>query len=482
MRRKPRAPRRTAGYRAVAAGLAGLGLGELVGATKGQSLIDNVGRSVVDWSPRQVVDLTVKLLSSQDKPAIRAAVGATAISTTAALARLPKAARTSALMALATATAGLALRRPPRSVPVTLAAATAGAVTTSVALSGSSGLGRSTAWALLGSGSLVAARSLLASRRRRHEVETQRPLETAAVPEDGAAAVPGLAPLITPVDQFYVTDVNLSTPLIEQSRWRLTIAGLVAEPQRWSLADLMAEAEEFDAVMVCVHNPVGGHRLGNGRWHGVPLRTLLDRASPSAEADTLVTRAVDGFTISLPAEPLRTGQWKGYVVVALNGRPLSAAHGYPARVFVPGIYGQYTGVKWLTELELTTGPHSDYWSPRGWPHEPAWIQPQARIDVPAEGVRAGRSLPVGGVAWAPPHGVAGVEVRADDGPWQPARLARELSPSSWRRWTAALDLSPGAHSVQARAISRSGEVQDGRVRPPYPVGASGWHTVAVRVS
>lgn len=153
---------------------------------------------------------------------------------------------------------------------------------------------------------------------------------------------------------------------------------------------------------------------------------------------------------------------------------------------MPGIYGQYTGAKWLTELELTAAPHTDYWSPRGWPHEPARVQPQARIDVPAVGAaavaKAGRTVPVAGVAWAPPHGLAGVEVRADQGSWQSADLARELGPLSWRRWQAALELAPGTHTIQARAISRSGEVQDGRERQPFPLGASGWHTVAVTVS
>jgi len=150
---------------------------------------------------------------------------------------------------------------------------------------------------------------------------------------------------------------------------------------------------------------------------------------------------------------------QGYVVIGLNGEPLPSEHGFPARVFVPGIYGQYTGAKWLAELELIAGPHKDYWSPRGWPH-----------------------VHVAGVAWAPPYGLACVEVRADHGSWQAADLARELGPSSWRRWQAALDLAPGTHAVQARTVSRSGEVQNGHERPPFPLGASGWHTVTVTVS
>ncbi|MEU0467036.1 molybdopterin-dependent oxidoreductase [Amycolatopsis sp. NPDC006131] len=466
--------------RAIAAGLLGLGAGELVAASRGQSLIDSVGRSVVDWSPRQVVDLTVELLGSRDKPAIRLSVAASAVGATTALAGLPAPARSAAVSALAAATAGLALRRPPRSVPVTVTSAAVAAIGTNIALANPRG---ATAWALLGAGALTAARGLLARRRRQHArtIHSGRLDQAPPTTDDGAVKVSGLAPLITPIGDFYVTDVNLSTPLIDPARWRLPVTGLVSTPREWSLAELAEQAEEFDAVMVCIHNPVGGKRVGNGRWLGVPLRTVLERADPSARATTLVTRAVDGFTISLPVEPLRSGEWQGYVVIGLNGRPLPAQHGFPARVFVPGIYGQYTGVKWLTELSLTTAPHADYWSPRGWPHEPAWIQPQARIDVPATNAVSGREVTVAGVAWAPPQGVAGVEVRVGDGPWQKTELARELAPTSWRRWHTTLELPPGTHAVQARAVSRSGETQDGRQRPSFPAGASGWHTVTVNV-
>lgn len=482
----PRSP----GWRGAAtAGILGLGLGEVTAAAQGRSLIDALGRAVVDWSPRPLVDLTVDLLGSKDKTAIRLSVGATIVATTMGVARLPAGAHTPAVAGLAAAAAGVSLRRPPRAPAATVSAATVGAVATSIGLSRTPvSAPRAAALAVLGAGSLATARSLLARQRRRHRQHTR--LAQApdwwpsgdATQDDGAEARPGLSSLVTPLERFYVTDVNMGAPLVEADDWTLSVTGLVARTQRLSLADLAADAEEFHAVMVCIHNPVGGSRVGNGRWLGVPLHAVLERADPSDSATTLVTRAVDGFSTSLPLGPLLAGERQGYVVIGLNGEPLPSEHGFPARVFVPGIYGQYTGAKWLAELELTAGPHNDYWSPRGWPHQPAQVQPQARIDLPVAGATSGRTVHVAGVAWAPPHGVARVEVRADRGSWQAAVLARELGPSSWRRWHAGLELAPGTHAVQARAVSRSGEVQDGRERPPFPLGASGWHTVSVSVS
>lgn len=482
-----RGQRRGGWRRATVAGLAGLGIGELTAAAQGRSLIDGVGRAVVDWSPRALVDLTVELLGSRDKTAIRIGVGVAAAGSVTGLARLPETIRTPAVTGLAAATAGLAMRRNPQSKLAFTSAATAAAVATGVSLRrGRSSLRCDAALAVAGGSLLAAARLLLSRRRRLHRQLIQAPGRLwgdGALPDDGFDEQPGRSPIITPADRFYVTDVNLGAPIVDPDHWRLSITGLVARPLQLSLSELAADAEEFDAVMVCIHNPVGGSRVGNGRWLGVPLRTVLERADPSAHATTLVTRAVDGFAVSLPIEPLMSGDWNGYVAVGLNGEPLPAEHGYPARVFVPGIYGQYTGAKWLHELELVAGPHSDYWSPRGWPHQPARVQPHARIDIPSRATPpAGGTVAVAGVAWAPPHGLADVEVRTGDGPWQAAELASEVGPLSWRRWRTALDLAPGTHTIQARAVSRSGEIQDGRERPPFPLGAGGWHTITVHVS
>ena len=74
----------------------------------------------------------------------------------------------------------------------------------------------------------------------------------------------------------------------------------------------------------------------------------------------------------------------------MNGEPLPPAHGFPARLVVPGLYGYVSATKWLSEIELTTWDAFDaYWVPRGWSKE-APIKTQSRIDVPRDGVDRGR--------------------------------------------------------------------------------------------
>jgi len=164
----------------------------------------------------------------------------------------------------------------------------------------------------------------------------------------------------------------------------------------------------------------------------------------------------------------------------MNGEPLPAQHGFPARLVVPGLYGYVSATKWITEIELTTLEAFDaYWVPLGWAKE-APILTQSRIDVPRRGtsVAAGQ-VEVAGVAWAPARGVSRVEVQLDEGPWQPAELSLALSDAAWVQWRAGLDVGAGAHTLRVRATDGTGEVQESRRTPPAPDGARGYHDVAI---
>jgi DMSO/TMAO reductase YedYZ molybdopterin-dependent catalytic subunit len=171
------------------------------------------------------------------------------------------------------------------------------------------------------------------------------------------------------------------------------------------------------------------------------------------------------------------------VAVGMNGEPLPLDHGFPARLVVPGLYGYVSATKWLTEIELTTLDAFDsYWVGRGWAKE-APIKTSCRIDTPRGLARLepGR-VPVAGVAWAQGRGIRAVEVRVDDGPWAPARLATAVGDDTWRQWVHEWDATPGIHSLQARATDGTGALQVEEREAPIPEGATGWHTVQVTVS
>jgi sulfite oxidase len=77
--------------------------------------------------------------------------------------------------------------------------------------------------------------------------------------------------------------------------------------------------------------------------------------------------------------------------------------------------------------------------------------------------------------------VTGVDVRIDDGPWQPARLAPVPSTDTWRQWILDWDATPGRHTITCRATDGLGTTQTDQRVPPIPDGATGWHQVVVLV-
>ncbi|HEX6237413.1 MAG TPA: molybdopterin-dependent oxidoreductase [Acidimicrobiales bacterium] len=325
--------------------------------------------------------------------------------------------------------------------------------------------------------------------RGRSSIEAQRqalvlpgPERATPVPDRGLLDTPGVSPYITPNDDFYKIDTALVTPQVNAESWRLRVTGLVDAPYELTFDELVAmDLVEEPVTLACVSNEVGGDLVGNASWLGVPLATVLERAAVRPEASQVVGRATDGFTVGFPTEVGLDGR-VALVAVGMNGEPLPAAHGYPARLVVAGLYGYVSATKWLTEIELTRLEDFDaYWVPRGWAKE-APVKTQSRIDVPRGGDVPAGPVAVGGVAWAPATGVSRVEVRVDDGPWQAAQLGTAASGDTWVQWVYRWEAEPGEHTLRCRAIDATGEVQTAEESAPAPDGATGHHAVTVTVT
>jgi hypothetical protein len=295
--------------------------------------------------------------------------------------------------------------------------------------------------------------------------------------------VAGISPLVVKNRNFYRIDTNLLTPRVDASTWTLSVDGMVDSPFTINYAELLAmEMHEQYVTIACVSNEVGGGLVGNAKWTGVRLRDVLEIAGVSASATQLVGRSVDGFTAGMPTAWVMDPSREPMIAVQMNDEPLPPAHGYPARLIIPGLYGYVSATKWLSELELTTLDAFDgYWVPLGWAKE-APILTQSRIDTPRGGssVGAGR-VPVAGIAWAPDRGVAKVEVGID-GQWHEAQLSAPISDTTWVQWVLPWDATAGRHQISVRATDGNGVVQEQLSSPPAPDGARGWHTIEVGVA
>lgn len=295
--------------------------------------------------------------------------------------------------------------------------------------------------------------------------------------------VPGVTPLVTPTADFYRVDTALVLPRVDVDAWRLRIDGDVETPLELTYADLLdMDLVERDITMTCVSNEVGGGYVGAARWTGVLTADLLRRAGVRSGADQILSTSVDGYTASTPVAAL-LDDWDALVAVGMNGLSLDAVHGFPARLVTPGLYGYVGATKWLTTLTATTfDARKAYWTRRGWADR-APIKPMARIDTPLalRTIPRGRTA-IGGVAWAQRRGIDRVEVQIDEEPWQTARLGPDVTIDYWRQWWLPWDPEPGQHTLRARVVDGSGQVQTADRAKPFPDGASGIHEVVVTVA
>ena len=309
------------------------------------------------------------------------------------------------------------------------------------------------------------------------------PPEGSVVPDGADLEVEGITELVTPSDDFYRIDTALVVPVVDPAQWSLKVTGLVDREVEITLDELLAlPLIERHITLACVSNTVGGDLTGNARWLGWPVRELLARAGVQAGADMVLSRSVDGFTAGTPLEAL-TDARDSLLAVGMNGEALPVEHGFPVRLVVPGLYGFVSATKWVSELKVTRfADDRAYWSTRGW-SERGPVKTSSRIDVPRSGARipAG-DVVVGGVAWAQRRGVEAVEVRVDGGPWQRATLARPISADTWCQYSTTLRLDAGSHTLQARAVDRTGDVQSEASVEPAPDGAEGLHTVTFTVT
>src|SRR5580704_3041802 len=195
------------------------------------------------------------------------------------------------------------------------------------------------------------------------------------VPAVAARAVPlgtdlrigGLTPFFTSNSSFYRVDTDLVLPQVRPDTWTLRIDGMVDRELEITFAELLRmPLTENDMTLVCVSNSVGGSYAGNARWLGVPLAGLLRKAGVKAGADQVLSTATDGMTISTPIATIMDGR-EALLAVGMNGQPLPIAHGFPARMLVPGLYGYVSATKWVTKLTLTTfASQKAYWTQRGY--------------------------------------------------------------------------------------------------------------------
>jgi DMSO/TMAO reductase YedYZ molybdopterin-dependent catalytic subunit len=317
---------------------------------------------------------------------------------------------------------------------------------------------------------------------------------------------------ITPNEKFF-TVYHYGIPALDAATWRLAVGGLVARPLTLDLGALRgAPRREHTVTLECSGNHGFSFftgAVGNARWAGTPLASLLHWAGIDREATEVVFYGADSGTLTIRDNPgiVRTGAGTGtpdpdmpdrfdltiteqfsrsmsveealdpdnLVCYEMNGAPLPPAHGFPVRLIAPSWYG-VANVKWLTRIEVTDQRHAGRFMARDYVTirepkagaQPVWtfsnVSHMRLKSAPAKVTRRREKYTITGVAWGAP--VAHVQARIDDGPWVDADLDRQgdrrhgRETFAWSLWTLPwLRPTPGEHRITSRAFDFEGNVQ-----------------------
>jgi DMSO/TMAO reductase YedYZ molybdopterin-dependent catalytic subunit len=292
---------------------------------------------------------------------------------------------------------------------------------------------------------------------------------------------------LNPVSGYFRRDRHVH-PHVDPARYTLRVTG-VAERRELTLDRLHAlPHEERVCVQECAGN--GNHMMGSAgligqaRWKGPSLQTILDECGGAGAASHFVFRGLDslgpfkrGYHYGLSLEEL--AQSRAIVAVEMNGEPLSRRHGFPCRLIVPRIYSM-SHVKWLSHIEGKTKPHRGIHNTFVFVNKERrdgkWVKVQARWiglkSMVTRCVRAGDGWELQGWAWGGEEPIARVEVSTDGGAsWQPAELrsvrgAPQLSPlpadafdGAWYTFSMPWRPGAGAYRVASRAHDVRGNAQ-----------------------
>jgi sulfane dehydrogenase subunit SoxC len=292
--------------------------------------------------------------------------------------------------------------------------------------------------------------------------------------------------IVTPSALHFERHHN-GVPLIDPSRHRLLIHGLVKRPMIFTVDDLeRLPASSRLAFLECSGNShdlwlqvnpdftvQDTHGLtSTSEWTGVKLSTLLEAVGAQRGASWMLAEGSDsaGMDRSVPLtdEVLQ----EAIICYGQNGEALRPEQGFPLRLFIPGYEGNIN-VKWLRRLKLGTAPFmtreetSKYTDlmPDGKAYQFSLVMEAKSVITSPSGrqqIHPGFHE-IRGLAWSGRGRVTKAEVSVDGGrTWQPARLQDPILPKCHTRFLLPWRWNGQEAILQSRCTDETGYVQPTR--------------------
>ncbi len=291
--------------------------------------------------------------------------------------------------------------------------------------------------------------------------------------------------IITPSALHFERHHN-GVPLIDPTRHRLLVHGLVERPLLFTIDELKRFPATSRIVFVeCSGNggkewkgPKGKtvqeiHGLtSTSEWTGVRLSTVLAEAGLTPGATWMLAEGSDAaaMTRSVPLERVLD---EALLCYAQNGEPLRPEQGYPLRLLLPGLEGNAC-IKWLRRLKLVSAPlmtreeTSKYTDlmPDGTARQFTFdMEAKSVITVPSGGHRLEKPgyVEIRGLAWSGRGRVETVEVSVDGGTsWRTAELQIPVLPKCHTRFCIDWWWDGQAAVLQSRCTDETGYRQPTR--------------------
>jgi molybdopterin-dependent oxidoreductase-like protein protein/molybdenum-dependent oxidoreductase-like protein len=220
--------------------------------------------------------------------------------------------------------------------------------------------------------------------------------------------------------------------------------------------------------------------VGNARWTGVRLKDVLEKSGVKRTATQLLLDGADVPLVKMPKfqrtiEVAKAMHPDTLLAWEMNGKPLTADHGFPLRVIAPG-WASDSWVKWLTRIELLDHDFDGFWMTTAYRHPAQHVAPGTAVDPkdmipvtdlnvksvianPVEWAAPG-VITVQGVAWSNTSPVAKVEISADAGKtWSPANFTGKPTEYGFRKFTYTWEAAEGKYTLMSRAANEAGHSQ-----------------------
>jgi DMSO/TMAO reductase YedYZ molybdopterin-dependent catalytic subunit len=335
-----------------------------------------------------------------------------------------------------------------------------------------------------------------------------------AKPKDYEMPDQGFLNWITPVNEFFVR-CHHYVPDVKVLDWRLKVDGLVSSPLSLALDDLKKLPQTtIIAVLECAGNGRAFYEphvpgvqwrsgaVGNGKWTGVRLRDVLQKAGVGGSAKHVLFDGADepmgnmpDFRRTIPIE--KALHEDTLLAFNMNDRPITKDHGFALRVVVPGWAGD-SWAKWVTNISVLDHEFDGFWMKTAYRHPTKAVVPGTSVppsemipvtNLPVKSVIANpssdwimpASVRISGAAWSNGTSIVGVDVSTDDGStWLPAKLGEEQAQYAWRFWHFDWKAAPGSYTILARAKDSQGNIQ--ALKPEWNPSGYLWNVARRKVT